>query len=686
MGAEPHKPRLPPWPLLALVALVVSLYALDAVFPPPVARALSASPVVLDRHGQWLRALPAPAGQWRLRADLKRTDPLFVARLVRIEDANFFWHTGVDPIAVGRACLSAIAHGHVTSGASTITMQTARLLEPRRRDLPGKLIQMIRALQLEAHYSKADILSLYLTLTPYGGNLEGVRAASLAWFGHEPSSLTDSEQALLIALPQSPEGRRPDRRPEGARAGRSSVLAKLVRDGLIDKESARDSADEPLPQRQPFPTLAWHAAGELARAAPAGRPTVVSTIDARLQSRLEALARRSANGQGADGQAAILVVEVDGRAVRAAVGSAGRTRAGGWNDLTLALRSPGSALKPMIYGFAFDEGLAAPDTLIDDAPRRFDDYQPTDFDRVFHGPVSAREALEHSLNVPAVAILDRLGAPAFEARIQSAGVHLVRPMANAQDAGLSIALGGEGITLRDLALLYAVLGDGGVAKPLAWTQGEQAARRQSPGVRLMSANSAEQVLDILREAPPPVGRAPFTLVRGTATMAFKTGTSYGFRDALAVGVVGGYVIAVWTGRADGGARPGLTGHAAALPLLFDAADQLATRDTLPDAMAPRAAPRALRRFDQDSDGPHLIFPPDGSKLIAPGFGPGSPGLVLAADGRDLSWYVGGAPVRTDPVSGQAIWRPATPGFYRVAVVDGQGRRIESNVRVTASGP
>ncbi len=285
-----------------------------------------------------------------------------------------------------------------------------------------------------------------------------------------------------------------------------------------------------------------------------------------------------------------------------------------------------------------------------------------------------------------MAVLDRLGAPAFEARIQSAGVQLVRPLANAQDAGLSIALGGEGITLRDLALLYAVLGDDGIAKPLAWTRDDETARQRSPGVRLMSSSSAGQVLDILREAPPPVGRAPLTLVRGAAAMAFKTGTSYGFRDAVAVGVVGGYVIAVWTGRADGGARPGLTGHAAALPLLFDAADLLATRDTLLDAVAPRAAPLALRRFDQDSDGLHLIFPPDGSKLIAPGFGPGSPGLVLAADGQDLSWYVSGAPVRTDPVSGQAIWRPASPGFYRVAVVDGQGRRIESNVRVMASGP
>ncbi len=672
------------WPPMLLVAgLVAALVGLDAAFPPALGRAKVASPVVLDRHGAWLRALPVEDGRWRLRADLARTDPRFVARLVRVEDAGFAWHSGVDPLAVIRAGLSAASRGHVTSGASTITMQTVRLLEPRRRTLLAKAIQMVRAAQLEAHYSKRQILSLYLTLTPYGGNIEGVRAASLAWFGHEPDSLTNAEQALLIALPQSPEARRPDRRPAVARAARTAILDKLVRARLIDPATARESAAEPLPRRQPFPSLAWQAAGELARAAPASRPSVISTLDAGLQARLEALAGSAAAGQGALGQAAILVIQIDGRAVRAAVASAGRDRPGGWNDLTRAQRSPGSALKPLIYGFAFDEGLAAPDTLIDDAPRRFGDYQPADFDRVFHGQVSAREALAQSLNIPAVAVLNRLGAPAFEARLQSAGVRLARPLSSIQDAGLSLALGGEGISLRDLALLYAALGDGGVAKPLAWTAEAEAARKGSPGVRLMRAGPAAQVLAILREAAPPPGRAALTLVRGAAPMAFKTGTSYGFRDAVAVGVTGGYVIAVWTGRADGGARPGLTGHGAALPLLFEAADLVGAEGGAPAPIDPRAVPRALTRLEPDADGPRLIFPPDGASVIAPGFGPHSPGLVLAAQGDRLAWYVGGAPVTADPVSGQSVWRPASPGFYRVVAVDAAGRRATANVRVTA---
>ncbi len=252
-------------------------------------RAARSSPVALDRRGAWLRALPVEDGRWRIRADLDRTDRTFQRRLVAVEDARFWWHPGVDPAAVIRAAGSAIVHGRPTSGASTLTMQTARLLEPRPRTLGAKLIEMIRALQIEARLSKRQILALYLTLTPYGGNLEGVRAASLSYFGHEPETLTDGEQALLIALPQSPEARRPDRKPEAARAARRAVLDKMIRARRLTEVEAAEAESDPLPAREKFPALAWHAAGELARAAPATQASVVSTLDAGLQSRLEPL-------------------------------------------------------------------------------------------------------------------------------------------------------------------------------------------------------------------------------------------------------------------------------------------------------------------------------------------------------------------------------------------------------------
>ncbi len=667
--------------LIGLVAAEAALLTLDLAFPPDLRRAERSSAVVLDHDGAWLRALPVEKGRWRLRADLTRTDPAFLRRVVRIEDARFYLHLGIDPLSLARATAAAVVTGHARSGASTLTMQTARLLEPRRRTVAAKLIEMARAAQLEGRFDKRQILALYLTLAPYGGNLEGVRAASLAYFGHGPESLTDSEQALLIALPQAPEARRPDRRPQMARLARDQVLAKLVRSRNLDAEQAREAVADPLPGRSPFPALAWQLAAQLARAAPPDQATVTSTLDAALQRRLEALAASTAQAQGPRATAAILVVEIKTRAVRAAVASAGLDRPGGWVDMTRALRSPGSALKPFIYAFAFDDGIAAPDTMIQDQPRRFADYQPENFDRVFHGAVTAGEALNYSLNMPAVETLDRIGPRVFLSRLEAAGVTLVRPQAGFSDPGLSLALGGEGISLRDLAVLYAALGDGGLAKPLAFTEAEAALRPVQPGVRLVRATTAGQILDILRETPAPKGRAPAALTQGGPRMAYKTGTSYGYRDAVAAGVAGGYALVVWTGRADGGARGGLTGRDAALPLLFDTADALAAPGSAAHPIAPKQAPAALTRLAQQIDGPRLIFPPDGAVVQADGLGPASRGLVLAAIGDHLSWYVDGAPLKADPDSGQVVWRPAAGGFYRLAVADDQGRTVTARVRV-----
>jgi len=670
--------------LIALLAIEVVLFGLDTALPPDLGKAERSSPVVLDRNGAWLRALTVERGRWRIRSDLDRTDPVFVRRVVAIEDARFWLHPGVDPVSILRAAAGDLIHRRITSGGSTLPMQAARRLEPRPRTLAAKAFQAVRAVQLETRYSKRQILALYLTLAPYGGSLEGVRAASLAWFGHEPSSLTDGEQALLIALPQSPEARRPDRHPDAARRARAKVLRKLVRLRMITPEAAADANAEPLPRgRNPFPGAAWQISGELARHAPPSQPTVVSTLDAVLQRRLEPMAAAVAEKQGDASSAAILVVEVKTRAVRAAVASAGLGRPGGWMDMTRALRSPGSALKPFIYAMAFDQGLAAPDTTLKDAPTRFDGYAPENFDRTFHDQVTAREALANSLNVPAVATLAKLGPEAFEARLTAAGAHLVRPRTGLTDPGLALALGGEGITLRDVAMLYAALADDGLAKPLTWTEAEAARREHADGVRLVRPEAAQQVVDILRESPPPPGRAPGALVADGAKVAFKTGTSYGFRDAVAAGVAGGYVVVVWTGRPDGGARPGLTGREAALPLLFDVVDVLHPAAEAAHAIAPKGAPGGLQVLaGADADpGPHIVFPPDGARVEADGLGPGARGLALAARGEGLRWYVEGRPLATD-ASGQAVWRPAAPGFYRLEVTDSEGRKAKARVRIT----
>ena len=668
--------------LCGLMAAEVVVAGLALAFPPPLERVQRASPVVLDRHGAWLRALPADQGRWRLRADLERIDPLFVRRLVALEDARFYLHPGVDPLAALRAAAGDLRSGRIRSGGSTLTMQLARRLDPRPRTFTAKLIETVRAFQLDAMLGKRRVLADYLTLTPYGGNLEGVRAASLAWFGHEPSSLSDAEQALLIALPQAPEGRRPDRHPVAARKARSRILARLQKAHLISPEARAVAEADPLPHRQPLPALAWQVAGQLARRAQPDQPNVVTTLDAGLQARLEAMARRTAEAQGVSSSAAILVVDVKTRAVRAAVGSAGLDRPGGWIDITRALRSPGSALKPFIYAMAFESGLAAPDTKLNDAPAVYGAYRPRDFDRSFHGQVTARQALQDSLNVPAIHMLAAVGPSAFEQRLRAVGVNMVRPKAALAAPSLALALGGEGVKLRDVALLYAALDDGGIAKPLAWTEAEADARPREPGARLVRADAAAQVLDILRQTVPPIGRASPLIGEGRVKVAFKTGTSYGFRDAVAAGVGGGYVVIAWTGRPDGGARSGLTGREASLPLLFEVFDLLQSGAASAPPEDLHTAPPALQQMAGEDDlPPRLVFPPNGARLQLDGFGPKGPGMVLIARGREVRWYVDGAPIPYDAVTGQTLWRPRGPGFYRLEAVDAEQRRVVARVQV-----
>ncbi|MFT6462539.1 MAG: penicillin-binding protein 1C, partial [Maricaulis maris] len=404
------------WIILATLSGLVGLLALDRLLPPPLPDAGSVSAVVRDRNGAVLRAFPVEEGRWRLAADIDTLDPDFLAALLAYEDERFFEHWGVDLPALMRASRDSLAAGRIVSGGSTITMQLARLIEPRDRTFGAKLIQMARALQLELRLTKREILELYLTLAPYGGNLEGVRAASWAYFGREPDDLTIDQIAMLIALPQSPEARRPDRRPGQAVLARSRVLERLATVGLARDTSADDALGDPAPRRRAFPSDAWHAADDLRQARP-DRHDHVSTLDRALQRMLQDRLETELPETGPDVQFAAMVIETQSRAVRAMAGSASRARPGGWIDLTNRARSPGSTLKPFIYGMAFDDGLAAPGTRIADLPRRYSGYQPDNFDRRFRGDVTIAEALQHSLNIPAVTTLDGVGARRFNAAL-----------------------------------------------------------------------------------------------------------------------------------------------------------------------------------------------------------------------------------------------------------------------------
>lgn len=688
------RPRLK-FAAITLIGLAASFFILDRLFPPPIERAFSRSMLVADRNGIPLRAFPTEEGRWRLPANLEEIDPAFIEALIGVEDARFYSHFGVDGLAVIRAAKSAAQRGRIVSGASTISMQTARLLEPRNRTIPSKLIEMFRAVQLEMRLSKDEILELYLTLTPYGGNLEGIRAASWAYFGREPDRLSDDQIALLIALPQSPEVRRPDLRPKSATASRAVILNRMAELGVISQSRAEEAKRLPLPGRHAFPGYAWHGADQVRNAYLERLPSatlprdVRSTIDAGLQIRLEDMLLDQLPDGEKDVQYAVMVVELETRAVRAQVGSASRKRAGGWMDLTQSARSPGSTLKPFIYGLAFDDGQAMPSTFIEDLPSRFNTYRPENFDRTFRGQVRVSDALQHSLNVPAVLALDRIGPERFASALSLSGVKVQINGGAERDPGLALALGGAGMTAQDLAKLYGALGDNGVVKPLVWFENDTGEVKAAKGHRFMSSASAGKIRDILKSAPTPSGRMPANLTMDAPEIAFKTGTSYGFRDAWAAGVARGHVVIVWVGRADGAPRPGMTGRKAALPVLFSVFDQIdATLGAEGEASErlmtakPTAPKYAMTDFARDDKPPVILFPPDDTVLLQKRPDHPSPGFVLSGRGEgDLRWFVDGEAVPHD-AAGAPVWVPDGPGFYRVAAVDENGRESHVSVRVT----
>jgi penicillin-binding protein 1C len=682
-----------PFRPLAGVALAVMLVigggitAMWRSLPPlDLDEAREQSVTVSDRHGRLLRAFTTDEGRWRLPLAVQEVDPRFVALLKIYEDRRFDSHAGVDPAALARAGWQMLRHGRVISGGSTLSMQAARLLEPRaERSLGHKLRQALRAIELERRFSKREILDIYLALAPYGGNLEGLRAATWSYFGKEPRRLSLAERALLVALPQSPETRRPDRHAANLTRARDGVIARALRAGLVTQEEAAQARSEPVPTaRQLFPMLAAHAAERAVAEAPAARQHRLS-IDAGWQASLEHLARDRVEPLGPKLGAAILVVEHASGKVRAHVGGLGltsRERAGAL-DLAQAVRSPGSALKPFIYALAFEQGIAHPETMLEDRPNRYGAYAPENFDLGFQGNVSARAALQQSLNLPAIELLAEVGPQRLLSRLNSAGAAMVVPKDG--QPGLAIGLGGVGIRLTDLAKLYAGLARGGETAALNWR--EDAAAEQDER-RLSDLLAAWYVGDVLRGAP-----APANALGGR--IAYKTGTSYGYRDAWAIGYDKRHTIAVWVGRPDNASVPGLVARAVAAPILFDAFARIGMEpDTAPpprDAIAARnsALPAPLRHLRRDiaktestSTRPALriAFPPDGAVVdldVADRM------LSVKALGgtAPLTWLIDGAPVAQGLSRRDATLPASGAGFARVSVIDASGASDSVMVRL-----
>ncbi|GLK70385.1 penicillin-binding protein 1C [Ancylobacter dichloromethanicus] len=663
------------------------LAGVRASAPPPPEVALSVE--VLDREGRLLRPFALADGRWRLKADLRDVDRRYVDMLLAYEDKRFWQHGGVDPLALLRAAGQMALHGRIVSGGSTLTMQVARLLEPREGGgfaarLRAKLAEMRRAIQLEARLSKREILALYLVLAPYGGNIEGVRAASLGYFGKEPRRLSLAEAALLVALPQAPESRRPDRNPDRAARGRATVLARLEAAGLFGAAERDFALRAPIPARRlALPMHAAHAAEAARRERPAAHEHRLA-LDASAQVRLEALAGERVRELGKGVSLALVMVDNASGEVLARVSGADPLdpeRAGAV-DLTRATRSPGSTLKPFIYGLAFEDGIAHPETLIEDRPARFGAYRPRNFDRDYQGTVSVRQALQLSLNVPAVVLLQAVGPQRLASRLGQSGFALTLPPGEVP--GLAVGLGGVGMSLDALAGLYAGLANGGEAHALR-DRLDGGVSQAEGARRLVSPVSAAYLAQALAGTPAPRNER-------AGRIAFKTGTSFGYRDAWAVGFDGRRTIAVWVGRPDGQPVPGMIGREAAAPILFEAFARLVNQPA-PFAPAPREAlavrnvelPPPLRHFGRRAgagnggEGPKIAFPPDGASLDREGDEPLA--LKVSGGAGPLTVFVDGVPAGEPARAATMFWRPAGAGFVRLTVMDAAGLSDSVTLRI-----
>ncbi|HEX8504678.1 MAG TPA: penicillin-binding protein 1C [Hymenobacter sp.] len=560
----------------AVLVALATLLGLNAVFPlPPAPRY---SPVVLAADGSVLHAYLNPTQKWRMKTELAEITPALQEAIINKEDRYFRYHFGVNPVAILQAAGRNVFGKGRTTGASTITMQVARLLEPKERTFGNKLKEMLRAVQLEAHYSKAEILQLYLNLVPYGGNIEGVKSAALLYFQQPPDYLSLAQTVTLAIIPNQPRLLVLGKNNALILAERNRWLRQFRAQRLFPDQDIADALAEPLDvQRHAAPALAPHLARRLVTQFP-GQATIQSTLRRGPQAKAEDLTRnyvRRLHELGI-GQAAVLVVNNRTRAVEAYVGSADFQDAAtaGQVDGVRAIRSPGSTLKPFLYALALDRGLVTPKMKLPDVPTNFSGFQPENFDKNFSGEVTVERALTYSLNIPAVRVLSEMGVTTFTDKLRDAGFRRVAH--DAPRLGLSTILGGCGATLEELTALYAALADEGIYQPLACAS--PSPPEKGPGGeahRLVSPAAAFLITDILAQHTRPDLPLGYQGSSRLPKIAWKTGTSYGRRDAWSIGYNREYTVGVWVGNFDGAGSPALTGTDIATPLLFDVFNALA---------------------------------------------------------------------------------------------------------------
>jgi penicillin-binding protein 1C len=627
------------------------------------------SPTVTARDGELLNVFLSQDHAYRLDTKIEDVDPRYIESLLALEDQWFWIHPGVNPFALGRAAVQWAASGEVISGGSTITMQVARLLEPKSRTVWSKCREIVRALEIELRFSKYEILQMYMTMLPMGGNIEGLSAASLRYWGVEPKNLSLSEVALLLSVPQNPEVRRPDRQPKNTLRAIQWVGGKLVDAGIFPKTDLDELQVLPFESINPFPNVAWHfaqraIASERADGKDVG--SVQTSLDYRLQKSVWRKTAQFGKRLQSNENVSVMVTNGVTGEILAHIGSLGLNSEAGYMDLTRAIRSPGSTLKPFIYGMAFDDGLLTSQTVLYDTPKAYGNYAPSNFDTAHRGAVRAGVALQDSLNIPAVAVLSDLGADLFYQTWRDAGLSLTLP--KGADPNLGLALGAVGTRLHDLVQGYGAFVNEGRVTPLTYraVKPEMSAPGNTPhNASLLTDRSAKEISRILASAQSIDGRVTRAHTQGGLQASFKTGTSYGYRDSWAVGVKGPYVIGVWVGRPDGTPVVGQTGRSVALRLANDVADTLRAEGTLepwvPEPLSTAAVERPPVR---------LIYPSDGTSVVLAEVPTKDRELEVKLSGMNSSLvvYLNDVPVGVEYLRRSKLAVPAD-GTYEIKVLD-----------------
>jgi len=548
--------------IILSVALFFLFLLLNVLFPLP--DKIAYSTIIRDANGEIINAYLTPDDKWRMKTELAEISPLLRKTIVAKEDKYFYSHPGINFFAIGRAAFNNLLHMKRTSGASTITMQVARALEPRKRNLLTKLVETFRAFQLEWKYSKDEILQLYLNLVPYGSNIEGVKAASLLYFNKEPDHLSLAEITALSIIPNRPSSLVVGKSNNAIIKERNRWLQKFADDGVFTKKEIEDAEAEPLTSvRRTVSHFIPHLAYKLRKQ---GESVNIKTnIVLNTQLKIEKLTEDYVRGLKLKGirNAAVVVIDNRTHKVISYVGSAGFTDTtdGGQVNGAAAVREPGSTLKPLLYGLCIDEGLLTPKMMLDDVPVNYGGYAPENYDKEFHGAVTTEYALEHSLNIPAVRGLKLLGKEELIQKLVAADFKQIQKDQN--KLGLSVILGGCGASLEELTGLFSAFANNGVYFSPQYSQDAK-----SKSVQLISPEAAYLITDILSKVNRPDFPLTWTATERMPRIAWKTGTSYGRRDAWSVGYNKAFTVGVWCGNFSGAGVPELSGANIATPLLF----------------------------------------------------------------------------------------------------------------------